>query len=94
MAKLLPSLKLDVIHSHHPFLLGHSAARRASEFNLPLVFTFHTRFRDYSHYIALSQELIKDTIDHIISDYMRRCLHILVPISHPAVATDRNLKYN
>jgi glycosyltransferase involved in cell wall biosynthesis len=79
VGKLLPSLKLDVIHSHHPFLLGHSAARRASELNLPLVFTFHTRYRDYSHYIALNQELIKNTIDRIISDYMRRCQHIIVP---------------
>lgn len=77
--KLLPSLKLDVIHSHHPFLLGHSAASRADDLDLPLVFTFHTRYRDYSHYIALSQELVKNTIDRIISDYMRRCQHIVVP---------------
>jgi glycosyltransferase involved in cell wall biosynthesis len=79
VAKLLPSLKLDIIHSHHPFLLGHSATRRANDLNLPLVFTFHTRYRDYSHYIALNQELIKGTIDRIISDYMRRCQHIIVP---------------
>ena len=77
--KLLPSLKLDVIHSHHPFLLGHSAVRRAAELDLPLVFTFHTRYRDYSHYIPLNQDLIKGTIDRILSDYMRRCHHIIIP---------------
>ncbi|HMQ55257.1 MAG TPA: glycosyltransferase [Anaerolineae bacterium] len=77
--KLLPSLKLHVIHSHHPFLLGRSAAKRASDLNLPLVFTFHTRYRDYSHYVALSQELVKGAIDRIISDYMRHCQHIVVP---------------
>jgi len=77
--KLLPSLKLDVIHSHHPFLLGHSAARRATDLNLPLVFTFHTRYRDYSHYIPLDQKMVKRQIDQVISDYMRRCQHIVVP---------------
>jgi len=77
--KLLPSLKLDVIHSHHPFLLGHSAARRATDLNLPLVFTFHTRYRDYSHYIPIEQKMVKRQIDQIISDYMRHCQHIVVP---------------
>ncbi len=77
--KLLPSLKLDVIHSHHPFLVGHSAARRAVELNLPLVFTFHTRYRDYSHYIPIDQDFVKRQIDQIISDFMRRCQHIVVP---------------
>jgi glycosyltransferase involved in cell wall biosynthesis len=77
--KLLPLLKLDVIHSHHPFLLGHSAARRAADLNLPLVFTFHTRYRDYSHYIPIDQDFVKRQIDQIVSDYMRRCQHIVVP---------------
>lgn len=77
--KLIPSLKLDVIHSHHPFLLGHSAAHRADDLGLPLVFTFHTRYRDYSHYVGFNQEWVKHTIDRIISDYMRRCQHIVVP---------------
>lgn len=77
--KLLPSLKLDVIHSHHPFLLGHAAARRADELKLPLVFTFHTRYQDYSHYIPIEQKMVKRQIIQAISDYMRRCQHIVVP---------------
>jgi glycosyltransferase involved in cell wall biosynthesis len=77
--KLLPTLKLDIIHSHHPFLLGQKAAKLAAELNLPLVFTFHTRYRDLSHYIALNQDLVKGTIDQIIGDYMQRCQHIVVP---------------
>jgi glycosyltransferase involved in cell wall biosynthesis len=77
--KLLPLLKLDVIHSHHPFLLGHSAAKRAADLDLPLVFTFHSRYRDYSSYIALNQNLVKGIIDRMISDYMRHCQHIIAP---------------
>lgn len=79
MDKLLPSLKLDVIHSHHPFLLGQAAATKAHELDVPLIFTFHTRYRDYSHYISLNQELVKDVIDVWLGDYMVKCHHIVVP---------------
>jgi glycosyltransferase involved in cell wall biosynthesis len=77
--KLLPLLKLDVIHSHHPFLLGRTAITKAEELDLPLVFTFHTRYREYSHYVALKQEFVKETIDRLLGDYMQHCHHIVVP---------------
>jgi len=81
--KLLPSLKPDVIHTHHPILLGQAAARKAEELNLPLVFTFHTQYREYTHYFPLPQEAIqdflKDTIGIWLKDFMRKCQHIVIP---------------
>jgi glycosyltransferase involved in cell wall biosynthesis len=77
--RLLPTLKLDVIHSHHPLLLGQAAVAKANELDLPLVFTFHTRYREYSHYISLNQEFVKKAIDRWIGDYMQNCQHIIVP---------------
>jgi glycosyltransferase involved in cell wall biosynthesis len=76
---LLPLLKVDVIHSHHPFLLGQVAATKAAELDVPLVFTFHTQYREYSHYIALSQEFVKETIDRWVTDYIQKCHHLIVP---------------
>ena len=76
---ILPSLKLDVIHSHHPVLLGRTAAREAEKLNIPLVFTFHTRYREYSHYISLNQQFVKDQIDNWLCDYMGKVHHIVVP---------------
>ncbi len=77
--KLMPPLKLDVIHAHHPVLLGQTAVRKAEELNLPLVFTFHTRYRDYSHYISLNQEIVKEVIDLWLGVYMQQTQHIIVP---------------
>ena len=57
--QLLPKLKLDVIHTHHPFLLGQTAAGKARDLNLPLVFTFHTQYHEYTHYIPLPQEQVQ-----------------------------------
>ncbi len=77
---LLPSLKLDVIHAHHPALLGQVAAKKANALDIPLVFTHHTRYREYSHYaFALPQGLAKQVIERWIGDYMSHCQHVIVP---------------
>lgn len=80
---LIPSLKLDLIHAHHPTLLGRTAANKAAELNLPLVFTFHSQYAEYSQYIPLNQETIHDfiklLIDRWLGDFMQKCNHIVVP---------------
>ena len=81
--KLLPSLKLDVIHSHHPILLGLTAASKAQKLDLPLVFTFHSQYLEYSHYLPITQQTIqdfaKDMIHIWLGEYIRKCHHIVVP---------------
>ena len=81
--QLLPALKLDVIHTHHPILLGQTAARKAAEFGLPLVFTFHTQYWEYTHYIPFPQEVIqeflKNAIQKWLRDFMQKCQHIIIP---------------
>ncbi len=83
MEKLLPTLKMDLLHSHHPILLGQVAANKAEDLDIPLVFTFHTRYRDYSHYIPIPQEgiqeFLKRSIDKWIEDYIRKVDHVVVP---------------
>lgn len=77
--KLLPSLKLDVIHAHHPVLLGKVAATKAQELNVPLVFTYHTRYQEYSHYAALPQDMVKQMITRWMADYLGDCNQVIVP---------------
>jgi glycosyltransferase involved in cell wall biosynthesis len=81
--QLLPALKLDVIHTHHPVLLGQTAARKAAELDLPLVFTFHTQYWEYTHYIPFPQEAIqeflKNAVHRWLRDFMQKCQHIIIP---------------
>lgn len=81
--QLLPFIKPDVIHTHHPFLLGQTAARKAEELSIPLVFTFHTQYTEYTHYFPLPQEIIqeflKDAIQNWLQEFMQRCQHIVIP---------------
>lgn len=81
--QLIPKLKLDVIHTHHPFLLGQTAATKARDYNLPLVFTFHTQYQEYTHYIPFPQEqvqeFIKTRVINWMKEFMRKCQHIIIP---------------
>ena len=81
--QLLPSLKIDVIHTHHPVLLGQTAARRANEMGLPLVFTFHTQYWEYTHYVPFPmeavQEFLKNRVHKWLQEYLQKCQHIVIP---------------
>jgi 1,2-diacylglycerol 3-alpha-glucosyltransferase len=100
MDRLLPAVKLDVIHTHHPFLLGQTAATKAQELNLPLIFTFHTQYREYTHYIPLPMETVqnflKNAVDRWLQDFMRRCQHIIIPSEsmRDILVNDYGLKNN
>jgi glycosyltransferase involved in cell wall biosynthesis len=81
--QLLPALKLDVIHTHHPVLLGQTAASKAADLNVPLVFTFHTQYWEYTHYVPFPQEAIQEFLKNAIHSwlrvFMRKCQHIVIP---------------
>lgn len=42
----------EVVHAHSPFVTGLLARGLAREAGVPLVFTHHTRFADYRHYLG------------------------------------------
>lgn len=81
--QLIPKLKLDLIHTHHPVLLGQTAATKARDYNLPLVFTFHTQYHEYTHYIPFPQEqvqeFLKSQVINWLREFMRKCQHIIIP---------------
>jgi 1,2-diacylglycerol 3-alpha-glucosyltransferase len=59
IARTARRLELDVIHAQHPFLLGVTARRLARRLGCPLVFTYHTRYEKYAHYVPLHQPLVQ-----------------------------------
>jgi glycosyltransferase involved in cell wall biosynthesis len=42
----------DIVHAHSPFVSGQLARSVARGRGVPLVFTHHTRFTDYGHYLG------------------------------------------
>ncbi len=69
----------DIIHSHHPFLLGDSALRTARRQNLPLVFTHHTLYEKYTHYVPLDSENMKRFVINLSTEYANLCNSVVAP---------------
>lgn len=77
--KLIPMLNLDIIHSHHPFLLGETGAQYSRKLHIPLIFSFHTQYEQYSHYIPLPQGLVKKVSKFSVTQYTKKCSFIITP---------------
>jgi len=58
LSRAARDLELDVVHAQHPFLLGVTAGRLARAEGRPLVFTYHTRYEKYAHYVPLPERLV------------------------------------
>ena len=52
--------RFDLIHTHHPMLMGQTALRLGRKHDLPVVLTYHTRYSQYLHYLKPWALLQKD----------------------------------
>lgn len=69
----------DVIHAHHPFLLGETAVRFAETLDVPLVFTHHTLYEAYTHYFYWRSERIERFIADLATGYANLCDAVIAP---------------
>lgn len=80
--RLKPTLKqlgVDVVHVHSPFLLGRLGVRCAQDLGLPSVFTYHTLYDHYVHYIPVARDLTRKITQHLCVHFCNRCDQVLVP---------------
>lgn len=79
MLALMKKLQLDIIHVHSPFTLGRVGLHYARKFDLPLLFTYHTRYDQYVHYVPMAKDLIKDVTIKYSRYFCNECDHIIAP---------------
>lgn len=65
--KYFRKLNIDVIHVHHPMLVGNTAQYLSKKYNVPLIFTYHTRYEQYLHNIKAYEILEKHQKDNSIN---------------------------
>ena len=58
VARAVAALRLDVFHAQHPLLLGRAAAGWARRAKRPLLFTYHTHYDRYAHYVPGPSRLV------------------------------------
>lgn len=74
------SFRPDVIHVHHPFWVGSLGLWLARRLGVPAVYTYHTRFEHYAHFVPVPGRLFKNLISHyLIKRFANRCSGVVVP---------------
>lgn len=79
LGTLVKHLRLDIIHVHSPMIMGRVGLRYARKYNIPLVFTYHTRYDQYVHYVPVAQDFAKEVTVKYSSSFCNHCDHIIAP---------------
>jgi 1,2-diacylglycerol 3-alpha-glucosyltransferase len=71
----------DVVHVHHPFISGTQAVRYCRPYNIPIIFTSHTRYDLYAQaYLPAVADLIGETaIQAFLPAFCRLCDRVIAP---------------
>ncbi len=80
LRKLFLALKPDIVHVHHPFLLGQAARTIAKELGIPTVFTHHSQYDQYAlHYVPIFPKLISKIINNRVIKFCQGVDHLIAP---------------
>lgn len=79
LTSALDEFQPDVVHSHHPFMLGDTALRVASGRDLPIVFTHHTMYEHYTHYVPGDSVAMQRFVIRLATEYANLCDHVVAP---------------
>lgn len=74
-------LQIDVIHVHHPAIVGNVALAIKRKLGIPVVFTYHTKYEEYLHYIRGLEEIEAHTgiMDRYLQYFCGECDLIIAP---------------
>jgi glycosyltransferase involved in cell wall biosynthesis len=81
----------DVVHAQSPFVSGLMARAVARRAGAPLVFTHHTRFADYAHYLGLFARPGSAAVDAYLRRYWAACAAVIAPSQHLAAEIEARL---
>ena len=85
--------RFDCIHVHHPMFVGPWALWLGRKYRIPVIYTYHTRYEDYLHYLpyfriderstVVKKKAVEWAQKKVIPSYMRwfcnRCDLVLAP---------------
>lgn len=75
----MEALEPRIVHAHQPFLLGDTAWRIARLRRIPLVFTHHTLYERYAHFLPLDEDRARRLLIELTTRYANRCGLVIAP---------------
>jgi glycosyltransferase involved in cell wall biosynthesis len=79
LTDILDDFMPDIVHAHHPYLLGMTALRIARYRELPLVFTHHTLYEQYTHYVPGDSPAFRRFVIELATHYADLCDQVFAP---------------
>lgn len=79
LSTTLDEFNPDILHAHHPYLLGMTALRIARYRNIPLVFTHHTLYEQYTHYVPGNSPLLQRFAIELATQYANLADRVFAP---------------
>jgi glycosyltransferase involved in cell wall biosynthesis len=79
MNPVLHEFTPDIVHSHHPYLMGDSALRYAAARGVPVVFTHHTLHEEYTHNLPIDVPALKQFVIELSTRYANLCDAVIAP---------------
>lgn len=75
----LRAFEPDILHAHHPYLLGDTALRAEPELDTPLVFTHHTFYEHYTHYTPMDSAVLRRFVVELTTRYANLSDRVIAP---------------
>lgn len=71
--------QFDIIHVHHPMLIGRTAVYLSGKYNIPLVFTYHTRYEKYVESYTKGLAKVDRVMPFYLRSFLRHCDFVFAP---------------
>ena len=75
----LDRFRPDVVHAHHPYLLGDTALRIAAVRDAPLVFTHHTMYEQFTRFVPGDSPALRRFVVELSTGYANLCDSVIAP---------------
>jgi glycosyltransferase involved in cell wall biosynthesis len=93
LTESLDKFQPEIVHAHHPYLLGMTALRIARYRELPLVFTHHTLYEQYTHYVPVDSPIFRQFVIELATHYANLTDQVFAPSeSIASLIQDRGVK--
>ena len=79
LTRYMKDFSPDIIHSHSPFFMGDFALRLSRQHAIPLVFTYHTMFEQYVHFLPVQNEGMKRFMVKYAAGYANLIDQVIAP---------------
>lgn len=79
LSRLFESFEPDLVHAHHPFLIGDMGRRLSGQFEIPFVLTYHTMFSHYTHMFPVRHPAAEAFVESLATGFAGLADLVVVP---------------